>query len=71
MKDTLKSELADPDMQAVPRALRRAALRAREVARQTNTAVVIIRDGVLVEERVGADEDLAAALERLTPEHQG
>ncbi|MCU1246867.1 MAG: hypothetical protein JWN02_2777 [Acidobacteria bacterium] len=70
MKDTLKSELPDADMQAVPRALLRAALRAREIARQTNTAVVIVRDGVLVEERVGDDEDLAEALEKLAPHRQ-
>jgi hypothetical protein len=37
-------------MQAAPRALLRAAQRAREIARQTNTAIVVIRDGQLVEE---------------------
>ncbi len=31
-------------------ALRRAALRAREIARQTNTPLVIVRDGMLVHE---------------------
>jgi hypothetical protein len=39
-------------MQAAPRVLLRAARRAREIAMQTNTAIVIVRDGVLVEERV-------------------
>jgi hypothetical protein len=58
MSDDLESKLPDPDMQAAPRALR-AARRAREIARQTNTAIVIVRDGVLVEERV-TDEDLEA-----------
>jgi len=48
----MKSKLPNADMQAAPRALLRAALRAREVARQTNTAIVIVRDGVLVEEKV-------------------
>jgi hypothetical protein len=38
-------------MQGVDAALLRAAQRARDVARQTGTAIVIVRDGVLVEER--------------------
>lgn len=46
----LESKLPDADMQAAPRALLRAAQRAREVARQTNTAIVIVRDGQLIEE---------------------
>jgi hypothetical protein len=45
------SHLPDADMQAVPAALARAARRARELARQTDTAVVVLRDGKLVEER--------------------
>lgn len=52
----LESKLSDPDMQAAPRALLRAARRAREIARQTNTAIVIVRDGVLIEEEVTADD---------------
>lgn len=52
----LVSRLADADMQAAPVALLRAARRAREVARQTNTAVIILRDGELVEERAPAAE---------------
>ena len=52
MSDPLQSQLPDADMQAAPRALLRAAQRAREVARQTNTALVVIRDGRLVEESV-------------------
>ncbi len=48
----LESKLPNADMQAAPRALLRAAARAREIARTTNTAIVIIRDGVLVEERI-------------------
>ncbi|MGZ5441059.1 MAG: hypothetical protein ACXW5U_30255 [Thermoanaerobaculia bacterium] len=55
-EERLQSRLPDADMQAAPRALLRAARRAREIARQTNTAIVIVRDGVLVEERV-TDED--------------
>jgi hypothetical protein len=48
----LRSKLPNADMQAAPQALLRAARRAREIAFQTNTAVVIIRDGVIIEERV-------------------
>ncbi|HEY0142728.1 MAG TPA: hypothetical protein VGF48_17645 [Thermoanaerobaculia bacterium] len=57
MSDKLESKLSNPDMQAAPRALLRAARRAREIARQTNTPLVIVRDGVLVEEMV-TDEEL-------------
>ncbi len=58
MNGPMRSELLDFDMQSAPRALLRAAKRAREVARQTKTAVVVIRDGVLVEESVPeVDED--------------
>ncbi|HEX8409277.1 MAG TPA: hypothetical protein VF883_10450 [Thermoanaerobaculia bacterium] len=54
--DDLKSQLPDAVMQAAPRALLRAAQRAREIARRTGTPLVIIRDGVLVEEMVESDE---------------
>lgn len=56
MKNPLESELPDADMQAAPRALLRAAQRAREIARRTNTPLVIVRDGHLVEEYVSDDE---------------
>jgi hypothetical protein len=46
------SKLPDDDMQAAPAALVRAGLQAREVARTTGTAVVIVRNGILVEELV-------------------
>ena len=59
MTRKLESKLPNADMQAAPRALLRAARRAREIARQTNTAIVIVRDGKLVEEKV-TDADLAA-----------
>jgi hypothetical protein len=42
------SELPDADMQSAPRALLRAAQRAREIARATHTPLVIVIDGVLV-----------------------
>lgn len=54
----LRSQLPDADMQAAPRALLRAARRAREVARRTNTAIVIVRDGRLVEEYPADDLEL-------------
>lgn len=56
MKPPLESKLADPDMQAAPKALLRAAKRAREIARQTGTPLVIRRDGKLVEEEVGPED---------------
>ena len=52
MTDPLASKLPDADMQAAPKALLRAARLAREIARQTNTPLVLVRDGVLVEEFV-------------------
>jgi len=51
MDAKLVSKLPDADMQAAPAALLRASRRAREIARQTNTAVVVMRNGELVEER--------------------
>lgn len=59
MSSGLESKLANPDMQGAPRALLRAARRAREIAFQTNTPLVIVRNGVLVEEYVtDIDADL-------------
>ena len=52
MNEPMHSKLPDADMQAAPKAMLRAAQRAREIARQTNTPLVLVRDGVLVEEYV-------------------
>lgn len=52
MNDQLTSKLPDADMQAAPKALLRAAQRAREIAKQTHTPLVVVCDGVLVEEAV-------------------
>ena len=52
MNETMVSKLPDADMQAAPKAMLRAAQRARDIARKTNTPLVLIRDGVLVEEYV-------------------
>lgn len=57
-------EARDPDLRGIAPALERAALRARELARQTGTAVVISRDGVIEHLWPGqADE----AIGQLTP----
>lgn len=50
------SSLDDSDMRAAPVALLRAALHAREIARQTGTAVVVMRDGKLVEDRAACPQ---------------
>ena len=49
------SRLSDADMQAVPAALARAALRARELAALTGTPLVVARDGKLIEAAVPFD----------------
>lgn len=56
MNEPMQSQLPDPDMQAAPRALLRAARRAQELAKSTGTALVVIRDGVVVEENVSQSE---------------
>ena len=56
MSRELESKLPNADMQAAPRALLRAARRAREIALRTNTAIVIVRDGKLIEETISEDE---------------
>ncbi len=48
MTKPFESKLDNADMQAAPRALLRAARRAREIARQTNTGIVIVQDGKMV-----------------------
>jgi sensor histidine kinase regulating citrate/malate metabolism len=45
-----QEHLSDPDMQKATAALIRAAKRARELAQQTGTEFVVIRDGQLVRE---------------------
>ena len=44
-----KSKLSDPDMQAVPAALARAAKSARELAKKTATSLVIAHDGLVLQ----------------------
>ena len=57
MSDAPISNLPDADMQAAPRALLRAARRARDLARATGTPLIVVRDGRLVEEPVPPAED--------------
>jgi hypothetical protein len=57
MSKPRESQLPDPDMQEAPRALLRAAQRAREVARRTGTGIVVFRDGVVQEISPDDDED--------------
>jgi hypothetical protein len=49
MNNRLESKLPNADMKAAPRAMRRAADHAREIARRTGTSLVIVRNGVLME----------------------
>jgi len=42
----------DPDLAQVPRALRRAALQARRIARLTDTPLIIYKDGRVIKKKV-------------------
>jgi hypothetical protein len=50
MEERNQSPESDADMENATVALMRAARRAREIARQTGTAIVVMRDGQLVRE---------------------
>lgn len=63
MSHSLVSKLPEADMQAAPAALLRVGERAREVARLTNTAVVVMRNGQLIEEREPAQLSLRTPTE--------
>ena len=58
------SNSADPDMQAAPAALFRAAQRAHLTAHQTGTGVVVMQDGKVVE--IEPDPDMYGELLRNT-----
>ena len=66
MTDAMVSTLPDADIQAAPKALLRAAQRAREIARQTNTRLVLVRAGELVEEIVTDPQPAAPEARRVT-----
>lgn len=61
------SGLSDADMQAVPAALARAALRAREVAARTGTPLVVARDGKLIETAV--QPEVSKPVDGVSPVH--
>ena len=67
MKPAYIPNRPDPDMQAVPIALMRAAQRARELARQTGTKLVVMREGKLVE----LDPDAGEPVDEVRGESQG
>ena len=46
------SEAKNPDLRGIPAALARAALRAQELAKQTNTYLVVQRNGQLLKLKV-------------------
>jgi hypothetical protein len=55
---------SDDDMKGVMPALKRAARRARELARQTGTLIVVMRDGKLVEETPSSEDQEGSAVGR-------
>ena len=63
------SKLTDPDMQAVPAALFRAAQRAHLIAHQAGTGVIVMRDGKVVE--IEPDPEMYGELLKDTSEHEG
>ncbi len=63
------SKLTDPDMQAVPAALFRAAQRAPLIAHQAGTGVIVMRDGKVVE--IEPDPEMYGELLKDTSEHGG
>ncbi|MFW8601791.1 hypothetical protein ACOHYD_09965 [Desulfobacterota bacterium M19] len=51
----MKTIIRDTDLQGVEKALRRAGNRAKIIAEQTNTLLVIFKDGQIVKKKVGKD----------------
>ncbi len=47
-----KNKIKDEDLKKAEAALRRAAAKAREIARQTGTPLVIFKNGKIVKEKV-------------------
>ena len=62
------SNSADPDMQAAPAALFRAAQRAHLIAHQAGTGVVVLREGKVVE--IEPDPDMYGELLSNTSEQE-
>ena len=51
MDSSQKQKKRDPDLAAAEIAMKRAALKAREKARQVDAGVVVLKNGQLIEER--------------------
>ena len=49
----MKTKIRDKDLQRAEAALRRAGIRARKTAEQTNTPLVIYKDGKIIKKKVG------------------
>ena len=62
MNDKPITEARDEDARNALAALERAALRARRIAAQTGTALIVVKDGKLVREMI--DWDFANQIER-------
>jgi len=56
MNDKPRESAKDPDLRFSHQAMRRAALKAREIAAQTGTAIVITEQGVMREVHPTADQ---------------
>ncbi len=52
----MKTVIRDKDLQGVEKALRRAGTRARKIAEQTKTPLVIYKDGKVVKKKVDTGE---------------
>ena len=56
MNDKPLESAKDPDLRCSQQAMQRAALKAREIAAQTGTAIVITEQGVMREVQPNADQ---------------
>ncbi len=52
----MKTAIRDKDLQGVEKALRRAGTRARKIAEQTNTPLVIYKDGKVIKQKVATED---------------
>ena len=52
----MKTDIRDKDFQGVEEALQRAGIRARKIAEQTNTPLVILKDGQIIKKKVSTGD---------------
>jgi len=52
----MKTEIRDKDLQGVEEALRRAGTRAKKIAEQTKTPLIIFKDGQIIKKKVDKDQ---------------